>query len=665
MPQKSKFGEIEYNGEMLTIRAISKKEGVSTTTLTRKYEQTQDIYEAVKLAKKSKESSQIILYYGEELTIAAIAKRENVEAHTLKDRYEKTNDIYEAVKLAKEVNKATKYIIYKGKKKSISAIAKEAGVYQQRLKKYFDITHDIEKAIEFASGAKKYKDGNIKYITYYNEELTLPAIAEKEGIASTTLANKYEKTNDIYEAVKLAKEAKVTENERKTYIQYGDELLTIYAIAKKEGLTESTLRDAYNDVHDIQKAIEMTREARKKWDNADRELVLYNGEKLSIRAIAKKEGIAAMTLRSKYQKSKDICKAVMLCKLIKSRKERRTEIVQTKKFGNLTYYDLSLIIGIKYSELEKLLEQGNSIDDIIDSKEDTTRNSSTRENIKLENGQSLTEYCIENKLNYSCIYWAMKTYGKTLEEAVASYNKNGQATPKTWIYEKYGLLFKHLMLKESIDINRVVSYMRKEYLPMQQAVERYIIRSNAKKYDLDNDWMEELYDVLSDDSLSKEDYDGYVKNFYVDDQEEKCIKESKEKINTVKRKLLLFELSDVIREGIFTPEEEKRLFEEYNITEEEVDVIFNDLYDRFTDPGVLMGKDQQEIISPEVEKKRKEQISKYKQMVRDIKQDNEIVVMMRFMVGPNIESNEECRTELHKELQKELQKENKQVDVGQ
>jgi hypothetical protein len=47
-------------------------------------------------------------------------------------------------------------------------------------------------------------------------------------------------------------------------------------------------------------------------------------------------------------------------------------------------------------------------------------------------------------------------------------------------------------------------------------------------------------------------------------------------------------------------------------------------------------------------------------MVRDINQDNEIVVMMRFMVGPNVESNEECRTELHKELQKE----NKQVDVG-
>jgi len=259
----------------------------------------------------------------------------------------------------------------------------------------------------------------------------------------------------------------------------------------------------------------------------------------------------------------------------------------------------------------------------------------------------------------------MKVYGKTLEEAVANYNKNGQATPKNWIYEKYGLLFKHLMLKESIDINRVVSYMRKDYLPMQQAVERYIIRSNAKKYDIDNDWMEELYDVLSDDSLSKEDYDGYVKNFYVEDQEEKCIKESKERINTFKRKLLLFELSDVLREGIFTPEEEKRLFEEYNITEDEVDVIFNELYDRFTDPGVLMGKDQEEVITPEQEQSRNEKINKYKQMVREIKEDNNIVFMMRFMVGPNVESNEECRNEIHKELQKETKKENKQVDLKQ
>lgn len=105
----------------------------------------------------------------------------------------------------------------------------------------------------------------------------------------------------------------------------------------------------------------------------------------------------------------------------------------------------------------------------------------------------------------------------------------------------------------------------------------------------------------------------------------------------------------------------QKVIDEYNITENEVDIIFKDLYKRFTSPGVLMGKDQEEEVTPEIEQKREEQISKYKQMVRDIKQDNNIVFMMRFMVGNNVETNEECRNELHKELDKE---EMKKVDIG-
>ena len=102
----------------------------------------------------------------------------------------------------------------------------------------------------------------------------------------------------------------------------------------------------------------------------------------------------------------------------------------------------------------------------------------------------------------------MKIYNKTLEEAVANYNQNGQETPKAWIYEKYGVLFKHLMLSESIDSGNVIRYMREDYLPLEQAIEKYIIRKNAQKDDLDKDWMEELYDLLSDalillDNLSK------------------------------------------------------------------------------------------------------------------------------------------------------------------
>ena len=542
-------------------------------------------------------------------------------------------------------------IPYNGKTLTLKEIAKIEGVSYTTLTAKYKDTQDIYQSVELTKEAQKRFKEKINLIDYNGQNLSIKKIAELEGVNVTTLIRKYNETQDIYEAVKLTKEAQKKANDSITHIPYNGKILSINAIAQLEGIVADTLRRKYNETQDIHEAVKSTKEAQEKAYKIE-----YKGKTLSLSAIAKLENLDWHSLKRKLDKTQDIDKAVMLSKLLKSRNERRRKIVQTKEFGNLTYYDLSLILGIKYSKLEKLIEQGDSIDDIINAKESTNRNGATIEKIKLENGKSLNEYCIENKLNYSCIYRAMKIYGKTLEEATNNYNQNGQKTPRIWIYERYGLLLKHLLLKESIDTERVISYMREDYLPLEQAIERYIIRKNARNKDLDSDWMEELYDVLADDSLSKEDYDGYVQTFYVDDQEENCIKKSKEQFNNIKRKLLLFELSEVLEEGLFSPEEEKRLFEEYNITEDEVDVIFKDLYKRFTDPGVLMGKDQEEVITPEIEQKRDEKISKYKQMVREIKEDNNIVFMMRFMVGPNVGTNEECRNEIHKELAKEEMK---------
>ena len=639
---------IPYNGEMLSFNAIAKSEGLTPKVLRNNYEKTQDIYEAVKLTKEGPKNVIRVPYKGQTLAISAIAKLEGMSGDLLRNKYIEIQDIYEAVRLLKEAQ-VKNLIPYNGEMLSFTAIAKLEGVSTTNLIDKYNKTKDIYKAVESAKESKIRREESITQIPYNGQMLAIKAIAKLEGVTPNTLRRKYEQTHDIYEAVKLAKEVYVSREDRNHQVEYNGQILTISAIAKLEEISQPTLNQKYLETHDIYEAIKLTREG-------SHIKIPYNGQILTITEIAKKEGIRPNTLRSKFEKTQDINKAVMLCKLVRSKFDRRKEVVQTKEFGNLTYYDLSLILGINYSKLEKLIELGNSIDDIINSKDKISRNTTTKESIKLKNGQSLNEYCIENKLNYRCIYWAMKTYGKTLEEAVANYNKNGQATPKKWIYEKYGLLLRHLLLQENIDMYKIVTYMRENYLPLEQAIERYIIRKNAQKEDLDKDWMEELYDVLSDDSLSKEDYNGYLQTFYVDEQEENCIKKSKEQFNNIKRKLLLFELSEVLEEELFSPEEEKRLFEEYNITEDEVDVIFKDLYKRFTDPGVLMGKDQEEVITPEIEQKRDEKISKYKQMVREIKQDNNIVFMMRFMVGPNVGTNEECRNEIHKELAKEEMK---------
>lgn len=53
-----------------------------------------------------------------------------------------------------------------------------------------------------------------------------------------------------------------------------------------------------------------------------------------------------------------------------------------------------------------------------------------------------------------------------MEEAIKHYREKGQEIPSSWIYEKYGILLKHLLLNNNINSQRVVSYMRKENISL-------------------------------------------------------------------------------------------------------------------------------------------------------------------------------------------------------
>lgn len=170
-----------------------------------------------------------------------------------------------------------------------------------------------------------------------------------------------------------------------------------------------------------------------------------------------------------------------------------------------------------------MLNSGMKIDDIKKLKRKNTRRSPISNKILLlPNGQSLIEYCIENGLNYSCIYYSINTYGKTIEEAIEHYKENVKKIPSSWIYEKYGLLLKYLLLNNNVDSNRVVLYMKRENISLNDALEECVLRKNSKKANFDYNWMHELYSVLTDENMIDE-YDAFKSTFYVTEQEEECI----------------------------------------------------------------------------------------------------------------------------------------------
>ncbi|MCL2341825.1 MAG: hypothetical protein FWC53_01925 [Firmicutes bacterium] len=168
------------------------------------------------------------------------------------------------------------------------------------------------------------------------------------------------------------------------------------------------------------------------------------------------------------------------------------------------------------------------------------------------NGKNLFQYCIENKLNYSCIYWSIRRYGKTPEEAIESYIKNGQGIPTAWIYEKYGVLLNDLRASQNIDSDSVIEIMRSKFVSLEEAVKQLIIRREAKGKNIDEDLLAELYDVLTEDViLDSDEYKEYKKTFHVDKEEEDVILASYARIEDIKRKLLLFDIADAFSRGAF------------------------------------------------------------------------------------------------------------------
>ena len=519
-----------------------------------------------------------IEFYGEQLSILAIAKKIGISRETLNKHYMSTGNIYEAEKICKKIieDKQASLIDYNGEKLAIQTIAKKVGIKDAKtLKKYYKQTGDIYKAIEKCNESK---------IEYHGEQLTLDAIAKKEGLKRDTIERHYNKIGNIYEAVEVCLKNKRKAEDAK--VTYKGEKRTITSIARELGIDKTTLKKYYEKVGDIEQAIELYN--RNKQEAEDSKIKYKGGHKF-LKTIAREEDVAETTLTRYFKKYGNIDKAVFMAK-IQRQKSRQVKI----KDGDVNLYDLSIILGIKYSKLINSLNSGMSIEEI----KEQNQNSDKRRKLKqeytiLSNGQTLLEYCVENGLNYAFIYRAINTYGKTIEEAVQQYKKNGPNMPSNWIFEKYGLLLRHLMTSNSIDIQRVVDYMRKEQISMSEAIEKYIIRRNSKEGKLDADWMQEVYGVLTDGNMSDE-YDEFKKTFYIDKTEEECISKSQREIQALERKLLLFEIAEAIRENVFSPEEVAELLQIYEVQPDEIETIFLDLYSKFQN-GKMLGEEQPQM----------------------------------------------------------------------
>ena len=292
----------------------------------------------VKQMKKSKEQEVRIMlgnkveFYGEQLSLLAIAKRIGISRDTLNKHYVSTGNIYEAEKICKKIieDKQASLIDYNGEKLAMQTIAKKVGIKDAKtLKKYYEQTGDIYLAIEKCNESKI--ENNV-------ELLTLDAIAKREGLKRDTLERNYNNTENIYDAVKVCLEKKKKAEEAK--VTYKVESRTITSVAKELGISKETLKKYYKKSESIEKAIEMFNKNKQEVEESKIE---YKGDYKFLKAIAREEAVAETTLTRYFQKYNNIDKAVFMAK-IQREKSKRVKI----KGGNVNLYDLSIILGVKY-----------------------------------------------------------------------------------------------------------------------------------------------------------------------------------------------------------------------------------------------------------------------------------------------------------------------------
>ena len=306
--------KIEYKGEQLALKTIARQEGIEPNALNKRYNQTGDIYKAVEQSKAGQIEK--IEYKGEQLTLRAVARQEGIDQTTLRKYYNQKGNIYKAVEQSKAVTIGKREKIeYKGKQMLLYAIARQEEIKPDTLTKYYNQTGNIYEAVEQSKAGKREK------IEYKGEQLSLGTIARQEGIEPKALNRHYNQTGDIYEAVEQSKACK------REKIEYKGEQLSLEAIARQEGITPNALSKRYKQTGNIYEAIKQSKTATK----GPIEKIEYKGEELSLYAIAKQEGIGNNLLRKYYKQTGNIYEAVHKLKMRKGDMDERNESTELEE----------------------------------------------------------------------------------------------------------------------------------------------------------------------------------------------------------------------------------------------------------------------------------------------------------------------------------------------
>lgn len=635
-----------YKGtEYTSIFSLSEKTGINRRTLTdaikERYREVRGKIEVDDIIEEYYAQNHTYVYRDiTYTTISEAADHLGLNSHTL-TKYLKLADynLEAAMKLYEESHIIG--IIDGIPFKSQQAVAKYLGINKKTFAKYYGANNgDFQKTIE----AIQNKEEKNTYI-WRGEIYTKSGLAKAMEIpAVLTLMRLLEKNNGDTEKAyqeyknnrgkKLTYRGKEYEHIKDCLSEYGINTTKYYKkLKEKNGAVEEALDEL---LLEKKERAERTRrkeqeaiEKRKRKEIRDMPKYKYQGKMYAtIAEVVKVSGISmTKVIRLLKEYNNDLDEALL-------NRQRKEFIFEGRKFS--TIRELAEYTGIAELRLGRYIRRfdGNAEKAVLlirtfdKRKKEINLNVVKRSNnnlgrrttiISFEN-TTLRQYCIQHNLNYEVIKYLIDNYGKTPEDAIKHYKNNGQEIPKSWIYEKYGILLKHLLLEENIDYKNIIRRMQKDNLTIGRALEEYVLNKTVNTSKAEKEFISELYYFINYTEIAKDEIREYVEGFYITEEELTYIENIKNKMAQLKRKMLLYEIAEA--SSSFSTKEMVDLLDIYDITEEEIELIFLRLYSKFS-YGILLTSEQEEM-------KKREEINEYIIRWNNLSQEEKDAIKLKY-----------------------------------
>lgn len=328
-------------------------------------------------------------------------------------------------------------------------------------------------------------------------------------------------------------------------INYNGQLLSLNAIAAKESVVYKTLLKYYSRCNNIEDAILMAKLPK----NIKKAVLIYDGEQASIEKIARLENVDYKRLLSEFEKCCNIYKAVTN---LTGRKpyievstprpiESRSNVLHIN--GNtITREEFAKRINMPILYLNEQLSNRKSAAELEIEYKSTDRIIQNMLHTPYEDG-NLLNYCVDNNLDYTAIGRFITIYGVDAETAVKSFIENNNHINIKYVKEKYDALLSYLQYKYDIDKETIYRIICSENVTIEDALVKYFFRVSPID---DKEHLEDIYNYIIYCSQDRAKVSNILLEHTVSDRDKELLDNTYKSVRKMRRIILLSNLSSLI-----------------------------------------------------------------------------------------------------------------------